>query len=474
MLLVGLWLLTPASDSLLLASLSPQQVSRYQQQLAAAEHGALPDAEALAGLDPVWQDELFARAVRHGFEADGNAISAWLARNPDHPAASEMAAVARQRGLRVEVAGVKALRGEGYAQHLGRRTMPEAWYRGLRLWREGKYASAAEDFKRTAEEKGADEWQQAAGYFWAHRALAAAGESQAARRDLANAAQFPETFYGLLARAQRGDDLPRIEPPAVPHRLAQADGVTRARIFKQLGRDDDAEAELRALYNRIDPRERAGLVTVAAQLDLTSLQLRLAAALSQDETAARFAGYPVPAAFEHAQLDAPAPLLLSIARTESGFREDTVSHAGARGIMQMMPATAAFVSAQLAARDGSDMALSRLSDPLVSVRYAAEYLNMLAREPAVKGDLVRLIAAYNAGPGNVANWQSLARNIEDPLLYIEMIPFAETRNYVTQVLTHSWLYSALMKERPDSLYALAEGQWPAYEAPAPAAAAARL
>jgi soluble lytic murein transglycosylase len=102
----------------------------------------------------------------------------------------------------------------------------------------------------------------------------------------------------------------------------------------------------------------------------------------------------------------------------------------------------------------------RLADPEFSVRYGARYLSILMNKPAIKGDLVRMLAGYNAGPGAVAGWQNSTKTIDDPLLYIESIPYPETRNYVLQVMAQYWVYQQLLGENSTTLTAIARGQWP--------------
>ncbi|MBX9726530.1 MAG: hypothetical protein K2X09_04620, partial [Rickettsiales bacterium] len=65
-----------------------------------------------------------------------------------------------------------------------------------------------------------------------------------------------------------------------------------------------------------------------------------------------------------------------------------------------------------------------------------------------------------AGPGTVASWKAAAGNVSDPLLYVESIPYPETRNYVMQVAAQYWIYQRMMGETPTSLRALAKGEWP--------------
>ena len=82
----------------------------------------------------------------------------------------------------------------------------------------------------------------------------------------------------------------------------------------------------------------------------------------------------------------------------------------------------------------------------------------------MNGDLLRLIAAYNAGPGNVARWNASMSYRNDPLLFLETIPVHETRAYVQRVLACSWIYASRLGRPAPSLDALAAGRWPRYHA----------
>ena len=100
-------------------------------------------------------------------------------------------------------------------------------------------------------------------------------------------------------------------------------------------------------------------------------------------------------------------------------------------------------------------------DPSENVRGGVAYLRQLLDR--YNGDERLALAAYNAGPGTVSGWQTMATKINDPLLYIESIPYPETRNYVMQVLAHSWVYAGLLGETPSSLQELSKGEWPSLE-----------
>lgn len=409
--------------------------------------------------------------LRGNYAASPEELQQWLAANADHPKAPEISRIAIARGVKTQaIAFEKPLKGEGYADHLGRSGMPDGWYRGLTLWKEKNYSSAEEQFAAIGDNEKLSNWYRAGGYYWAYRAASKNGETGAARKHLTQAAEFKTTFYGLLAIQQIGSAMAEARAPRVASSLRNDPRAIRAALFAQLGMSDEAEDELRHLYSALDKPERSGIITLAHELNLANLQVRLAnlSHLSAEEEL--FASYPLPQFVIDAQSEQSPALLLAIARNESGFRESVSSSAGAQGLMQMLPSTASAVERRVGrdslmlASTGDDLSsiMQRLNDPATSVRYSAQYLNILSQEKAVGKNLIRVLAAYNAGPGTVSGWSSMAQKIDDPLLYIESIPYAETRNYVMQVMAQYWIYSNLLGETPQSLREMAAGNWPTF------------
>jgi len=141
-------------------------------------------------------------------------------------------------------------------------------------------------------------------------------------------------------------------------------------------------------------------------------------------------GYPL---FEMPEGNPERALLLAVARQESNFYAGAISRAGARGIMQLMPRTARGV----ARSSGIRYSRNRLtSDPVYNVRLGSRYLrDMLSK---FEGSYILAIAAYNAGPHAVSRWvrqNGDPRNgVDDPIDWIELIPYQETRTYVQRVL----------------------------------------
>lgn len=133
-------------------------------------------------------------------------------------------------------------------------------------------------------------------------------------------------------------------------------------------------------------------------------------------------------------------LVAAIIRVESNFRPNRKSPKGAIGIMQIMPETAEWIMEKEGDRS---FTLEDLRDPATNIRVGTRYIGMLNRQ--FKDDPVRVIASYNAGPGNVAKWSQ--NGIWDGRQEtVESIPFWETRNYVNKVLYYYKKYESIYKD----------------------------
>ena len=409
------------------------------------------------------------RYLSPGYTATKEELAQWLALYADQPQAVHIGKLAAQHGVPVpELKKEAPLKGEGYADNIGRSTMPDSWYRGLALWREKNYEAALPLFAAIGSNDDASDWQRSAGNYWAYRTALKLNQSAEAERYVSNAAQFPTTFYGLLAMQQtQGSADISARAPTVSNRLRAMPQTIRAALLVQLDRGDEAEEEIRRLYNVVFVTDRPGLVTLAHELSLPNLQVRLARIPQLSDAEALYASYPMPDYMTASTHISDPALMLAIARNESGFRESAASGAGAVGMMQMLPSTAHAVERRVgrellssASMDGGMGMRERLTDPATSVRFGAEYVKILMAEPVVGHNLVHILSAYNAGSGTVSGWQSAARQIDDPLLYIESIPYPETHNYVLQVMAQYWVYQSLLGEKPSTLVQLAAGQWP--------------
>jgi len=302
---------------------------------------------------------------------------------------------------------------------------------------------------------------KAAASFWAYRALFAAGDIAAAMHYAELAASEPPSFYSILARHVTGERSVPVEDKAAKLEsvapLLANNAVRRAVALKEVEQDALAEQELRVIFPASDDADRKRLVTLASLLDLPAAQIRMALEYAQNGEEASDALYPMPRWAPTSGYSIEPALLFAIMRQESGFNPKAKSPAGALGVMQLMPATA-----HAMARTSRVSGLS--IEPSVSMTLGQTYIERLMETPFIGDNLVFLTASYNAGPGTVAEWKHSLSYNNDPLLFIESIPYGETREYVTQVIGNYWVYSELLGDtNPSAVSALSEGQWPLYD-----------
>jgi len=153
-------------------------------------------------------------------------------------------------------------------------------------------------------------------------------------------------------------------------------------------------------------------------------------------------------------------LIYAMVRQESDFRLQAKSSAGARGLMQVMPETAQFLT-----RDKSLFKRNqhRLYEPEFNIALGQYYVEYLHDDAVVSGDLLKLLAAYNGGPGTLKRWVGDVKFNKDPLLFIESLTFHQTRDYIEKVMANLWMYRMKMGQTTASLDALAAGEWPSLE-----------
>ena len=150
-------------------------------------------------------------------------------------------------------------------------------------------------------------------------------------------------------------------------------------------------------------------------------------------------------------------LAFAHALQESNFRERVVSPAGAIGLMQIMPITQREYAASINMSSNAD-----LKDPAVNLAFGQRTLESLSTAGYTQGRLPKIMAAYNAGPSPVGRWESEIRDDGDPLLYMESIPYWETRGYVAVVMRNYWMYLRQADAPAPSRIGLAENDWPLF------------
>jgi soluble lytic murein transglycosylase len=283
------------------------------------------------------------------------------------------------------------------------------------------------------------------------RALYWEGRAAEARHDQANANAFYEaaavhntTFYGQLAGEKLGRKLtlasdPEISP-ADRARFESREAVQATRLLYDLGYRDLYRTFVLNLDDLLPSRaEEALLVDLARGYGDQDLSMKAARGAAQHGFILPLRAYPYMTPPE-APGGAEAALVLSITRQESDFDPHVRSGVGARGMMQLMPSTAAIV----ARRIGVSYSSGRLDEPDYNMRLGSSFLGHLVDQ--FSGSYVMAVAAYNAGPGRPVQWSNYCGDPRggstDPVDFIECIPFSETRNYVMRVLEATQVYRA--------------------------------
>ena len=361
-----------------------------------------------------------------------------------------------------------------------------AFRAGIVLYRAGEYASAAARFEQSASLTG-EPARLAAARLWVGKCAAAQGDLAQAHAAWEQAAQVDPTGYYSL----RAEDLLAGRPPFVPAssydftmdieaELAQAEGWLRDRFalpnplplseldlaltrdprliqgaeLWRLGEFASAKEEFGSLRRDLagDPDALFRLTVLLHELGHYQAAILSARGVLNFAGMGNAASLDAPLYFSHIRFGAYYPdlvlpaarttdldpiLLFAVIRQESLFEGFATSSAQARGLMQIVPATAAEIAEELSLLDYTPEDLYR---PVVSVRFGAHYLGQ--QFEAFDSDTSAALAAYNGGPGNAAAWKRLAP--EDPDLFLEVIRFAETQNYIRGIYEvfaiYRWLY----------------------------------
>lgn len=393
-------------------------------------------------------------------------------REPSYnPTPAGPGATAAQRG-RIDVLAAKFYAGQDEeALALARVEAPgpmsghAGWIGGLASFRLGRHAEALELFHLTANWGAADDWTRSAGAYWAARAAERTGDQSRMRGYLEQAASTPLTFYGQLAlmRLGRWDTLrvPTVQDENEQRaRLLRTDpAVRRAVALVETGRAADAAAELNAAWSRGGAGDDLGFLAIANRLGLNEVADRIRQTSASASLAAM---YPVPegARPQGGQFVIDRAVVFAVMRQESKFDPGAVSYAGARGLMQVMPATAAWMTGRPELRSNPRL----LHDPTLSVTLGERYLEKMMNEGLISGCLTRTFMAYNAGPGSVSRWTSNVKGGEDTLMFMEAAPSGQARVYAERVMANLWIYHRRFGQRAPSLEKLARGLTPTYEA----------
>lgn len=333
----------------------------------------------------------------------------------------------------------------------------------VRLWR-ARVALGQGDWRALqraianlpADERQRDEWR-----YWDARADLALGRLQQAHRGFSELAER-RSYYGFLAADHGLHDYPlprpggERQPSVAPEALEQLAGnpaLRRAHEFFQLGMWPEARREWQTEMARLPAKERRAAAELAHQWGWHDRAIFTAHQAGwHDDVDLRFPT-PFRSRVEHyaREVGLDPAFVFAIIRKESAFMKDARSHAGALGLMQVMPGTGRSV----AQRQGRPLASSySLLDPEVSLRVGTAYLaEMMTR---YDGNPVLAAAAYNAGPRHVDRWLEAAPDAS-PDVWVERITFRETRGYVKDVLAWTSIFSRQLGREPLRVATLMRG-----------------
>ena len=292
-----------------------------------------------------------------------------------------------------------------------------------------------------------------AGY-WQGRALEALGDAEGAQEAYAMGAQYQTSFYGLLAAERGGVPFDASLSGARPETNWRTSPLARAPLF-EAGLLLQASGEM-ALAERFWTHLAEQLVeedlNLLGQAAVDVGQPHIAVMIGK-RAAER--GLTIPAAYYalHPLAERDLPMVpemtLSIARRESEFDPSVQSGVGARGLMQIMPATGRDLARdlQVSALHTTDR---MTADPEYNALLGATYLSQMARR--FDGNVMMVAAAYNAGPARPPRWMALygdpRRGEIDPVDWVEMVPFRETQNYIMRVTESLPVYRARLGKDP--------------------------
>jgi soluble lytic murein transglycosylase len=371
----------------------------------------------------------------------------------------------------------------------------ERWVGGMAAYRLGRYSVAAERFAALAKDRSSNAWVRSGAAFWAARSAIAAGEPDQALPYLRIAARTPYTFYGLIAERElglepavkaqgydMGGEEAEVSAPIPAEAVEPLTAKTlvkfvrtdqrakRAVAYMQIGQRSEADEELRlALFASGSDAARKKWRALGDQI---GAPLSQTAVVAPRERRFDLSDYPTPDLAPAGGYTLERALVYAIIRQESHFDPSAASPAGAYGLMQMTPATAV----HNAGAGAAPIDASVLLDGAANMRMGQDYVARLLTQ--TQGDILRAVAAYNAGPRGVDKLAA-AMPDADSLLLIESLAGAETRDFVHRVMANYWIYRQLFSQPSPTLDATAAGSkmilaaWDqtaaAFDAPSPPA-----
>lgn len=343
------------------------------------------------------------------------------------------------------------------------------WTMGLLSYKNQDFSAAQSYFEKMLEIDHINTNRKIEASFWAGRAAEANDDSRAAREHWRFAMTRPVSFYGAMAAAMLGREPDYefyeadISKEDVTELMKTNYGVCALALL-QINKKDLAEKHLRYLVtNKASDSLIHAVHALATSEELPRIALQVAPIIKDrglleiDSNVILSAQFPVPNWEPRGGWSIDRALLFAIARQESRFKSNAKSHAGATGLLQLMPKTAKLT----AGRSGVKMSTLDLTNPEDSMFLGQQHVLDLFQLNNVDHNIIKMLVSYNAGNGNLRKFERKFET-DDPLLYIESFPASETRDYVKIVMSNFWLYRARLDQPLTNLDDLASGHWPRY------------
>ena len=291
--------------------------------------------------------------------------------------------------------------------------------------------------------------------YWLARSLAKTSDGRESPQPLYARIAEQNSFYGQLAMEELGQliSIPPAPVPLTAAELAQPGAnpdLRRALKFFSMRLRFEGTREWNWALRSMNERQLLATAEFARQNNILDRMVN-----TSERTRTEFdytQRFPAP----HNDLVHPTTQSLNLdkawvyglIRQESRFMVDAQSGVGASGLMQVMPATGKFVAAKIGL---TDFVHGMLNDLRTNITLGANYMNMVLAN--ADGSQVLATAAYNAGPGRSRTWRATLDQPMEAAIFIESIPFAETRGYVRNVMSNATNYAALFENKPQSLKA---------------------
>jgi len=290
--------------------------------------------------------------------------------------------------------------------------------------------------------------------YWEARALAAVGQSEAARSRYASLAKAHH-FYGQLAAEELGQPIsvPPAPDPVTEQELAAArahPGLQRAIALFHAGWRQEAVPEWNFSLRGMNDRQLLAAAELARQENIYDRVVNTSERTTEvvDFSQRFIAPFEERIIAQAREIELDPAWVYGLIRQESRFIMNARSYVGASGLMQLMPATAKWTAQRIGM---SDFKPSRINEFDVNTKLGAHYLNIVLQD--LDGSQVLASAGYNAGPGRPKLWRSRLSHTVEGAIFAETIPFSETRDYVKKVMSNATYYAAVFSGEPQSLKA---------------------